>query len=261
MAIHIQPRYYRWFVDPGVEWTEKNTRHAVVDWNIPITQCAIVVVDVWNGHYLKDCDTRMTAIIQHNIVPLLAVCRQAGIQIIFAPAAPIAQRHPAWVNLVKEEKKVEQLGGDSWPPLEFRQKSGNYQAYAKPKEARAKEIDDLVKARALHPDVLPTGNDVVVASGEELHRFCKQKEILFLFYVGFNANACILLRDYGTLDMRKRGYEIIVLRDCTTGMESYETQAGLEQTRNAILFLEMFGHYSLTSDAITAALSTIKKQP
>ena len=23
MAIHIQPRYYRWFVDPGVEWTEK----------------------------------------------------------------------------------------------------------------------------------------------------------------------------------------------------------------------------------------------
>ena len=69
----------------------------------------------------------------------------------------------------------------------------------------------------MHPDVRPAGTDMVVTDGQELHDFCSQRQILFLFYLGFNTNTCILMRDYGTLEMGKRGYEIIVLRDCTTG--------------------------------------------
>ena len=30
--IKIQPRYYRWHVDPGIPWNEKNTDHAHLDW-------------------------------------------------------------------------------------------------------------------------------------------------------------------------------------------------------------------------------------
>ena len=54
--------------------------------------------------------------------------------------------------------------------------------------------------------------------------------------------------------MGRRGYEIILLRDCTTGMESFETHQTLGQTRGAVLFLEMFGHYSLTSEELIAGL-------
>ena len=96
--------------------------------------------------------------------------------------------------------------------------------------------------------------EVVVATGGELHRHCSEKGILFLFFLGFNTNACILLRDYGTVEMAKRGYGIAILRDCTTGMESPETHEGLWQTRGAILFLEMFGKFSLTSDELIAGL-------
>ena len=107
----------------------------------------------------------------------------------------------------------------------------------------------------MHPAVCPAGNEAVIATGEELHLYCKQKGILFLFFLGFNTNACVLERDYGTLAMFRRGYEVIIVRDCTTGMESVETRDGLEQTRSAILNLEMFNRYSVLAEDLIAGLT------
>lgn len=64
----------------------------------------------------------------------------------------------------------------------------------------------------------------------------------------------MLARDYGAIEMSRSGYEVILVRDCTAGMESCETQPTLSQTRNAILLLEMFGQYSVASDEIIAGL-------
>ena len=90
-----------------------------------------------------------------------------------------------------------------------------------------------------------------------MHRFCKEKGILFLLYAGFNTNCCVLLRDYGTLAMRDRGYEVILIRDCTTGMESYDSQSRLGQTNGTVLFLEMFRAYSTTSNEIIGSLEKL----
>jgi hypothetical protein len=57
--------------------------------------------------------------------------------------------------------------------------------------------------------------------------------------------------------MRNRGYEVILVRDCTTGMESKETQPSPGQTNGAILFLEMFGHYSISSGEVIDGLPEI----
>ncbi|MBS1749480.1 MAG: hypothetical protein JST63_06230 [Bacteroidetes bacterium] len=54
-----------------------------------------------------------------------------------------------------------------------------------------------------------------------------------------------------------RGYETILLRDCTTGMESKYTQASLSQTTGAILFFEMSGQYSINSDELIAGLPAL----
>lgn len=252
-TLHISPRYYRWHVDPGVEWVEKNTGYAQLDWEIPLPQAALVLVDVWDRHYLKDTEARAEEIIQQKVRPLLRACRTAGLPIIHAPAPDQAKKHPAWVRLIREE---ELAGGpkEDWPPSEFRTQSGAYTPYARPKEPRDAERQELRAGLTLHPDVQPEGKEVVIATGEELHRYCSQQGVLFLFYLGFNTNACILMRDYGTLEMSKRGYEIILVRDCTTGMESFETHAALGQTRGAILFLEMFGKYSVTSEELIAGL-------
>lgn len=250
--LHVRPRYYRWHVEPGVEWIEKNTNYAHLDWKIPLHQAALVLVDVWDRHYLKDTAARAEAIISEKIVPLMAACRRAGMPIIHAPSPPQAKKHPAWVRLVSEEEMAPRR--DGWPPAEFRGKSGDYKAYARPVEPRAEELARLREGLTLHPKVQPEGDEAVIATGEELHRCCKGKGTLFLFYLGFNTNACILWRDYGTMEMGRRGYEIILLRDCGTGMESFETHDALGQTRGAVLFLEMFGQYSLTSDELIAGL-------
>lgn len=250
--LHIEPRYHRWHVDPGVDWVETNTGCATLDWRIPVAQAAIVLVDVWSGHYLKDTEARAEVIITEKLVPLLTACRAAGLQIIHAPSSGMARRHPNWVRLVDEPRTGTSQA--DWPPAAFRDKTGDYQSYRLPKEPREEERAQIRAGLTFHPKVQPLSGEPVVANGEELHRYCRQAGILFLLFAGFNTNACILHRDYGTLAMSQRGYEVILVRDCTTGMESRETQPTLSQTHGAVLLLEMFGCYSVTSDEIIAGL-------
>ena len=249
--ITIKPRYYRWHVDKGVVWLEKNTNYAHLNWEIPIAQTALVLVDIWSHHYLKDTAARSEKIVRNKIVPLLSACRKAEMPIVHAPAPRLAEAHPSWVKLIKKGDAEDR---DNWPPAAFRSKTEIYENYARPIEPREEELSEIRAKLEMHPLVQVEGKEAVISTGEELHRWCKQQGILFLFYLGFNTNACILMRDYGTLAMGRRGYEIILLRDCTTGMESFETHQSLGQTRGAVLFLEMFGHYSLISEELIAGL-------
>lgn len=251
-TLSVHPRYYRWHVDPGVEWLETNTDYATLNWSIPVSQAALVLVDVWQRHYIKDTEARAEVIINNNLVPLIAACRQAGLQLIHAPSPPVAKLHPNWVKLVPASEMNSKH--DTWPPAAFRNLSGPYQSYNRPKEPREAERQSLPPL-TFHPKIVPVGKEAVIATGEELHRYCKQKGILFLLYAGFNTNACIITRDYGMLQMSNdRGYQTILIRDCTTGMESRYTHASLSQTEGAILFFEMFGQYSVTSDEIINGL-------
>lgn len=249
--LRIKPRYHRWHVEPGVDWIETNTGYATLDWTIPVSQAAIVLVDVWDHHYLKDTEARTEVVIAEKLAPLLAACRSVRLPIIHAPSSSQARQHPNWVRLVSDNERA---AASDWPPPAFRNKTGAYQSYQRPLEPREPELVRLRAERKLHPQVQPLDDEPVVASGEELHRYCRQQGILFLLYAGFNTNACILGRDYGTLAMSRRGYEIVMIRDCTAGMESRDTQPTLSQTCGAVLFLEMFVGYSATSDEIVAGL-------
>jgi len=261
-VLSIKPRYYRWHVDPGKEWLEKNTGYARLDWEIPVSQAALVVVDVWDRHYLKEPEERAERVIQERIRPLLRACREANLQIIHAPSPPQAKQCGAWVGRAGQQKIAADAAaadpspapGQPWPPPQFRGKSGPYQKYRRPQEPMAADRARILKGISIHPDVMPEGSDLVVATGQELHEVCRKRGILFLFYLGFNTNMCLLQRDYGTMEMHDRGYEIIVLRDCTTGMESFASQDDLGQTRGAVLFLEMNRKYSILSEELVAGL-------
>lgn len=249
--LSLHPRYYRWYVDPGVEWLETNTDYATLDWNIPLSQTALVLVDVWQRHYIKDTEARAEAIINNTLAPLVSACRKSGLQVIHAPSPPVAKLHPNWVKLVSASEM--NTKHDSWPPAAFRNLSGVYRLYNRPEEPREAERQKLPPL-TFHPKIVPVGKEAVVATGEELHRYCRQQGVLFLLFAGFNTNACILSRDYGTLRMSERGYQVMLVRDCTTGMESKYTQVSMSQTTGAILLLEMFGQYSVGSDDIIKGL-------
>lgn len=259
--IRLTPRYVRLHTDPGVEQAEANYHYRTLQWEVPLEEMALVCLDCWNWHYSHDTLARMEEIVRENIAPLLAASRARGLLVIHAPASPVAQRSPNWVRLT-EGKRAQAPWPDSpaWPPPEFRAKSEQYAKYARPPEPQSAAIAAHAREkREFHPLVRPVGDEPVVLDGEELHRLCARRKILHLIYLGFNTNACIMVRDYGVPAMNRRGYTTILVRDGTTGMETAETHAGLTCTRGAIADLEQFGSYTLSSRELSDALSTKTK--
>lgn len=253
--LRLKPRYHRWHVDPGVDWLETNTHKAFREWEIPLSQSALVLVDVWQKHYLKDTEARTEKIINEKLQPLVLKCREEGLQVIHAPANRVAIKSPYWVKLTSGADQY--FPNDNWPPADFRENKGLYEALAKPFEPREAERYAGSRTVDFHPKIRPEGNDAVVSSGEELHLYCKKRGFLFLIYAGFNTNGCILSRTYGSVNMSLRGYKIILVRDCTTGMESATSQQGLQQTNGAIELLEMWGNHTVTSDEIHNGFFTV----
>jgi len=258
--IRLRPRYFRLYTDPGVELAEANYRYHELTWEIPLAEAALICLDVWNYHFSRDTYERIDDITVHQIAPLVAACRRGGLQVLHAPADPVAQRHPNWTRLVPDDEEPQPRwpGSPAWPPKEFRQKHGPYARYARPHEPQQAEREHHRRTlRDFHPACRPAGDEAVVLTGEELHRLCAQRRILFLLYVGFNTNACIVRRDYGTLAMHDRGYEVVLVRDCTTGMETHETLATLACTRGQIATLEQFGITTVASQQLIDALAEL----
>ena len=252
-TLSLKPRYYRWHVDPGVDWTEANTTYSFLDWRLPMEQVAVLALDVWQMHYLTETRGRIQAITAGRTQPLLKVVRGAGLRLIHAPGPRVALEHPNWVRMIREDE-VEWPVHDTWPPREFTGRIGEFAAYRHPVEPRQPELDVRLTQRCFHPLSEPTGDEPVVANGEELHRYCKAHGILFLLFYGFNTNYCMMLNDYGMIHMNNRGYATVLLRDCTTGMESFESGVRHGQTRMAIQHLEMSQRFSITSPELIAAL-------
>ena len=100
-------------------------------------------------------------------------------------------------------------------------------------------------------DVLK-GEDVI-ATGSQLHDLLTQKSILHLIYVGFATNWCVLGRDYGIRAMAGRGYNTILLREATTGVEFPDTVDQLFTTEIAIREVEQqYGFTASKKDFLRA---------
>lgn len=256
-TVRIRPRYYRLYTDPGVELAEENYRYRELDWEVPLGEMALVLLDVWNAHFSRETLQRIEQVTVERIVPVVEACRKAGLPVIHAPASPVAQKSPNWVRLIPEDEKPRPRYADTpdWPPKEFRKKIGEYAMYARPHEPQDEDrTRTREESRDFHPRARPVGDEPVVVSGEELHRLCAERGILHLVYAGFNTNACIIRRDYGVFAMLDRGFSIILLRDCTTGMETHETKEEMVCTRGTIATLEQFGLYTMTGEQLIAAL-------
>lgn len=258
----IHPRYVRLYTDPGVEEAERNYAYATLDWEIPAGRAAVVCVDCWAWHFSRETQERINEITEKKIAPLLAACRAAGLRVIHMPAEPVASRSKNFVRMRDPATRPQSAWPDSpvWPPAEFRGKTGPYAAYARPVEPQAEfRRHHGETLRDFHPLCRPAGEEPVLADGEDLHRYCARNGILFLIFVGFNTNACVMMRNYGIPAMNERGYETVLVRDCTTGMESADTVADLTDTRGTIDTIEQFLGGTVTSDELIRSLGAVRK--
>ena len=99
-------------------------------------------------------------------------------------------------------------------------------------------------------------DDIVIATGKQMHTYLKSQGILHLIFAGFATNWCIINRDYGVKAMRERGYNTILLREATTGVEFPDTLDGLWATELAIREVEQkYGFSTSNSDFFEACRS------
>ncbi|MBC7286607.1 MAG: isochorismatase family protein [Armatimonadetes bacterium] len=263
-AIKLRLRYCNLYGYEQWGITEHDIGHSFLEVELPCAETTLVLVDVWDRHYLTSHQRRAAEIVREKIVPVADACRRVGIAVVHAPASPAAQRYEQWLRYAGDEELFGTAGAPSpWPPEEFRQRTGRYAQYAKaaPKGEFAEKLAASNEERRIMPEIEPAPGDFVVASGAHLRRLCRHRGILHLLYCGFATNMCVMARDYGIRAMSSHGYSCILLRDGTTGIESAETIESMTCTRAAIWEVEMVWGFTCTCDEVIAACHAASSEP
>lgn len=250
--ITLHPRYQTHRESGKSNPLESDGVYKSLEWNLPVSSLALVLVDVWNWDYLEDVWARDEEIVQRGILPVLGACRKAGITIIHAPCSIVADKYPQFRQPFVADKTA-----PSWPPEEFLSLTGEFAALGRPNTDLAKKIrEHSLHQRDMHPLVRPLPGEIAVGNdGAELHAVLEAKQSLVLLYAGFHANLCLLGRDYGVPAMLRRGYQIIVLTDCVNAIETAATLQGHKQARVMEEIYSLFGSYVMHSTDLIGALT------
>lgn len=255
-TIQLPIRYCDLNPPEGVPWTEEHFQLRELVWKLNSAQTALVLVDVWDIHPYASHQERATRITRERLVPVAAACRKAGISVIHAPSPGQAVKYPQWVQYAGDREIVGPPAAqrDTWPPPDFRSRNGAFAEFAKPVSQRRKKwLTEELPKRRIMACIEPTSEDFVVHNGDHLHRLLRHRGILHLIYGGFAANMCVLQRDYGIRAMFERGYNTVLLRDGTTGIESAETFPRMTHTEAAVSIVEMLWGGSCTAAALIEA--------
>ena len=197
---------------------------------------------------------RAAEITKTKIVPLVASAREAGLTVIHAPSPSIVEKRG--YQTAKPELAVSEPQTDDWPPPAFRgiYRGGEHAAFGRMSEPRLPAVYERYEVELdIAEEVRPVADDLVISTGPELHAVLRERGILHIFYAGFCANWCLIGRDYGILAMNERGYNIILVRDATTGIESHDTVDALTATEMTIREIETKNAWSATTEAVVAA--------
>ena len=216
-TLTLAVRYFQDFTPNGVPCREENFIRREIEFSLPVAETALVLVDVWNTHFIESWLERAEFLTLNAVVPVLEAARRLGLTIVHAPCPEVAAQYPQ----ARRHQPPEPQPKSDWPPPEFHRREGKYAAYRGPRNQPPgiPPIDNLGMSR--HVQV--RDNEEVIATGQQLHDLLKAGRILHLLYAGFATNWCIMNRDYGIRAMSRRGYNIILLRDATMGVEFPDT--------------------------------------
>jgi nicotinamidase-related amidase len=257
-ALDIPARYYRVYTDVGVPCVESSFHFVERVLPVPIDQAALVLVDVWATHYIDSWLQRASDITRTRIVPAMEAARKAGMTIIHGPSPYIADRY---VKAPPAPKTVTDPPPPDWPPPAFRgsYRSGEYAAFGRDQEPILPGVYKRYETELdINPIARPLPGEPIIHTGAQMHALLADRKILHLFYAGFAANWCLIGRDYGILAMNDRGYNIILLRDATTGIEFHDTVHTLTATNMTVREIETKNGWSCDTDAFIRACERIE---
>ena len=215
--IDLKVQYFQDSPPAGLPYREEHFIRRHVQMPLPVEQTALVLVDMWDNHFIESWLERAVQITKEAVVPALAAARAVGLTVIHAPSPPVAEQF----EQLKRHAPPVAHAPPAWPPAEFRRRQGEYAVFRGPR-AQPPGIPPLERL-GMSPHIEVEQGEFVVATGEQLHALLAERGILHLVYAGFATNWCILNRDYGMRAMAGRGYTMILLREATAGVEFPDT--------------------------------------
>ena len=233
--------------------------------SLPVEQTGFVLVDLWDcasvPEELKPGGTsfceRAGEITSTRIEPALEAARRIGLTVIHAPTSYVARKYPDFLQrseVLVTDPAAPPAARQTWPPVEARQAWGREMEEARygdysPAEHRLREAGTTIPGEAF-----PAEGDWVIGSSQQMRAVCSHQRLLNLIYVGFATNMCLLYKPGALWEMSRLGYRCVVLRDCTTAVESGDTYDGLWMTRTFVDWFEMFAlAYTARSDDFVSA--------
>ena len=251
-TLDLTVRYFQDSTPAGVACREEHFRRREVSMPLPVAQTALVLVDIWNTHFIESWRDRAEQVTTAAIVPVLAAARQAGLTIVHAPSVRVAEQYPQ-VQRYRSASGTAPATPPEWPPESFRSRTGPYAVYRNPREQAPGRPLHWADRLAMSPHIDVQDGEAVVATGAQFHALLQDHRILHLLYVGFATNWCVLGKDYGIRAMKDRGYNTILLRDATTGVEFPDTLDTLQATELAVREVEQQHGFSVSNrDFLTA---------
>ena len=254
-ALDLRVRYFQDSTPAGVPCREESFIRREIPMVLPIDRTALVLVDVWNIHFIESWVERARQVTVDAIVPILNTAREVGLTIVHAPCPEVARQFPQ----LNRHAPPDPVKPADWPPVEFRRRAGEYAAYRGPRSQPPGigiHWDEMAPHLGMSPAIEVQDEDYLIATGQQLHDLLEEQGILHLIYAGFATNWCILGRDYGIVAMSRRGYGIVLLREATMGVEFPDTLDTNFATELAIREVEQKYGFSVSNAGFFEACRT-----
>ena len=251
-TLDLRVRYFQDSPPPGRPYREEHFVRREIAMSLPRDQTALVLVDLWDTHFIESFVERAGEVTRDAVVPVLETARAAGLTVIHAPSPRVT---PSFPEHMARNRPVEQESEPDWPPPAFRNRQGEYEAFRGPRQQPPGVPDVTI---GMSPLVDVADGDYMVETGQQLHELCRDRGLLHLLYAGYATNWCVHHRNYGLRSMSLRGYNTILLRDATTGIEYPDTVDTLTATEMSVREAEQQLGFSAANRDFFAACERLK---
>ena len=212
----------------------------VLQW--PVARTAIVICDMWDTHTCA-LSAQRVGLMAPRMNQVIGAARSLGVMIIHAPSDTMKfYEGTPW----RERMRRAPTAASPFPIIA--------RCPRVPAEERNFPIDDsaggcddpIVKQfngppypwTRENPALEIVGYDGVSDSGQEIYNFCKQEGIDRIVLMGVHTNICILNRGFGTRQMTRLGFGVVLARDLTDAMYDPRTRPFVSHARGTELVVE-----------------------
>lgn len=200
-------------------------------------QTAIVVCDMWDGHYCRASESRVAEMAPH-MNEVISAARAKGVLIIHSPSG----------CMDKYEGMPQRKLAQNAPPVETKTPLEKWCYIDKGFEGEL-PIDDSVPCEDTDPrpavrmftrqhEALKIADGDAITDSVEAYYLLRQRGITNLIVMGVHTNMCVLGRPFGIRQMVRQGINVALMRDMTDSMYNPALKPTVSHFRGTELVIE-----------------------